>query len=43
LLAGLSALEKADSRLKSSQDARTVLEFLVAELTAGNVAAAGAK
>jgi DNA polymerase III subunit delta len=37
LLSGLLALEKADDRLKSSKDARTVMEFLVAELTGGNV------
>lgn len=40
LLSGLVALEKADDRLKSSKDARTVMEFLVAELTGGNVLAA---
>ncbi len=43
LLAGLSALEKADGRLKSSQDARTVMEFLVAELTCGTATAAGGR
>ena len=41
LLAGLSALQKADDRLKGGRDARTVMEFLVSELTiscAANVA-----
>jgi DNA polymerase-3 subunit delta len=41
LLAGLSALQKADDRLKGGKDARTVMEFLVNELTT-NVAASGA-
>jgi DNA polymerase-3 subunit delta len=41
LLSGLSALERADDRLKSSKDARMVMEFLVAELTGGKVLAAG--
>jgi DNA polymerase-3 subunit delta len=36
LLSGLRALEKADDRLKSSKDARMVLEFLVMELTSAN-------
>jgi DNA polymerase-3 subunit delta len=40
LLSGLLALERADDRLKSSKDARTVMEFLVVELTGGNVLAA---
>jgi DNA polymerase-3 subunit delta len=40
LLSGLLALQKADDRLKSSKDARTVMEFLVAELTGGNSLAA---
>ncbi|MDP9338327.1 MAG: DNA polymerase III subunit delta [Acidobacteriota bacterium] len=35
LFSGLLALERADDRLKSSKDARTVMEFLVAELTGG--------
>jgi DNA polymerase III delta subunit len=37
LLSGLLALKKADDRLKSGKDANTVMEFLVAELTGGNV------
>jgi DNA polymerase-3 subunit delta len=41
LLSGLLALERADDRLKSSKDARTVMEFLVVELTGGSVLAAG--
>jgi len=41
LLAGLSALQKADDRLKGGKDPRTVMEFLVNELTT-NVAASGA-
>jgi DNA polymerase-3 subunit delta len=41
LLGGLLALEKADSRLKSSLDDRTVMEFLVAEMTGSGVAAGG--
>ena len=41
LLVGLRALEKADDRLKSSKDARTVMEFLVVELTGGEVSVAG--
>jgi DNA polymerase-3 subunit delta len=40
LLSGLLALEKADDRLKSSKDARTVMEFLVAELTGGKALSA---
>ena len=40
LLSGLLALERADDRLKSSKDARTVMEFLVVELTGGGVLAA---
>ncbi|MDP9146709.1 MAG: DNA polymerase III subunit delta [Acidobacteriota bacterium] len=43
LLSGLLALEKADSRLKGGRDARTVMEFLVAELTSGNKTAAAQK
>jgi DNA polymerase-3 subunit delta len=43
LLSGLLALEKADSRLKSGKDARTVMEFLVAELTATHNATAAHK
>ena len=39
LLTGLRALEKADDRLKSSKDARMVLEFLVTELTSANALA----
>jgi DNA polymerase-3 subunit delta len=41
LLSGLSALDRADDRLKSGKDARMVMEFLVAELTGGKVLAAG--
>lgn len=41
LLHGLQALKMADDRLKSSKDARTVMEFLVAELTGGGALAAG--
>jgi DNA polymerase-3 subunit delta len=40
LLNGLQALKKADDRLKSSKDARTVMEFLVAELTCGGALSA---
>jgi DNA polymerase III subunit delta len=40
LLAGLSALQKADDRLKGGNDARTVMEFLVSELTTGAAKAA---
>jgi hypothetical protein len=40
LLSGLRALEKADDRLKSSKDARMVLEFLVTELTSAKTIAA---
>jgi DNA polymerase III delta subunit len=40
LLGGLSALQKADDRLKGGDDARTVLEFLVTELTGGEAKAA---
>src|SRR5271163_325703 len=43
LLAGLSALQKADDRLKGGKDARTVMEFLVAELTANRSASATAR
>jgi DNA polymerase III subunit delta len=39
LLLGLVALARADDRLKSSKDARTVMEFLVAELTGGKALA----
>jgi DNA polymerase-3 subunit delta len=39
LLNGLRALEKADDRLKSSKNARMVLEFLVTELTSANALA----
>jgi DNA polymerase III subunit delta len=43
LLSGLSALQKADDRLKGgAQDARTVLEFLVTELTSEELKAAKA-
>jgi DNA polymerase-3 subunit delta len=42
LLAGLSALQKADDRLKGGKDARTVMEFLVSELTCGGVKVARA-
>ncbi|HEY2352892.1 MAG TPA: DNA polymerase III subunit delta [Candidatus Acidoferrum sp.] len=41
LLSGLQALEQADDRLKSSKDARTVMEFLVAELTGGKAVGVG--
>jgi DNA polymerase III subunit delta len=41
LLAGLGALQRADDRLKrGSEDARAVLEFLLTELTGGEVMAA---
>lgn len=41
LLAGLRALQKADDRLKGgAQDERAVMEFLVSELTTGEVKAA---
>jgi DNA polymerase III subunit delta len=41
LLSGLRALQKADDRLKSGgEDARAVMEFLVAELTTGDAKAA---
>lgn len=41
LLNGLSALQKADDRLKrGGEDARTVLEFLITELTGGEAKAA---
>lgn len=41
LLAGLSALQRADNRLKGGrEDARAVMEFLVTELTAVEVQAA---
>jgi DNA polymerase-3 subunit delta len=40
LLAGMAALQRADDRLKSSKDARTVMEFLVGELAGGGMAAA---
>ena len=41
LLAGLKALQKADDRLKGAADsARTILEFLVAELTVPDAKAA---
>jgi DNA polymerase-3 subunit delta len=41
LLSGLSALRRADDRLKGgAQDARMVLEFLIAELTSGEAKAA---
>ena len=39
LLSGLRALERADDRLKSSKDARTVMEFLVVELTGAKAVA----
>jgi len=39
LLNGLRALERTDDRLKSSKDARMVLEFLVLELTSPNALA----
>lgn len=42
LLAGLQALQKADDRLKrGSENARTVMEFLVTQLTAPDARAAG--
>jgi DNA polymerase-3 subunit delta len=41
LLSGLRALQKADDRLKrGGEDARAVMEFLVAELTGGDAKAA---
>jgi DNA polymerase-3 subunit delta len=40
LLGGLRALQRADDRLKGGKDARTVLEFLVSELTAAEAQAA---
>ncbi len=40
LLGGLRALQRADDRLKGGKDARTVLEFLVSELTAPDAQAA---
>jgi DNA polymerase III subunit delta len=40
LLDGLGTLQKADDRLKGGDDARTVLEFLVTELTGGEAKAA---
>jgi len=40
LLGGLRALQRADDRLKGGKDARTVLEFLVSELTAPEAQAA---
>jgi len=39
LLSGLRALQKADDHLKSSKDARMVLEFLVTELTSAKALA----
>jgi DNA polymerase III subunit delta len=43
LLAGLRALQKADDRLKGgAEDARTVMEFLVTELSAAGAARAAA-
>jgi len=44
LLSGLQALQKADDRLKrGGEDARAVMEFLVAELTAPETAKAATK
>ncbi len=44
LLAGLSALQKADNRLKGgAEDSRTVMEFLVTELTTSVAAEAAAR
>src|SRR6266576_1332357 len=41
LLAGLAALQRADERLKGGrEDARSVMEFLIAELTGGEALAA---
>jgi DNA polymerase-3 subunit delta len=40
LLLGLGALERADSRLKSGKDSRTVMEFLIVELTGNGSAMA---
>src|SRR6266480_2637528 len=41
LLAGLAALQRADERLKGGrEDARAVMEFLIAELTGGEALAA---
>ena len=41
LLSGMAALQRADDRLKSSKDPRTVMEFLVSEIAGGGMAAAG--
>jgi hypothetical protein len=42
-LAGLRAFQRADDRLKGSrEDARTVMEFLIIELTAPETCAADA-
>jgi DNA polymerase III delta subunit len=43
LLAGLSALQKADDRLKGGKDPRTVMEFLVSELTTSRAASAAGR
>lgn len=40
LLSGLRALQRADDRLKGGKDARTAMEFLIAELTGGESRAA---
>jgi DNA polymerase-3 subunit delta len=43
LLAGLSALQEADDRLKGGKDPRTVMEFLVSELTTSRAARAAGR
>jgi DNA polymerase III subunit delta len=40
LLTGMAALQRADDRLKSSKDPRTVMEFLVSEIAGGGMTAA---
>ena len=41
LMSGLQSLQRADDRLKGGKDERTVLEFLVSELTGAEARAAG--
>jgi DNA polymerase III subunit delta len=43
LLDGLRALQKADDQLKRGEDARTIMEFLVAELASAEPAKAAAR
>jgi DNA polymerase III subunit delta len=43
LMSGLSALQKADDRLKGGKDPRTVMEFLVTELTTNRLASAAVR